>query len=51
MPQAFMVCVQGGGKIITKRVSKTQYMRICYPKSGGSPIQGEMHMYKKVLKK
>lgn len=50
MPKDFNMCVSGGGKVITKRVNKTQYMHICYPKGGGSPMAGEVKMYKKVLK-
>lgn len=50
MPAAFNACVSGGGKVITKRVNKTQYLHICYPKGGGSPVQGEVKNYKKVLK-
>lgn len=51
MPQAFDSCVSNGGRVITKKVNKTQYMHICYPKGGGSPVSGEVKTYKKILGK
>lgn len=51
MPANFNACVANGGKVITKKVNAKQYMHICYPKGGGSPISGEVKGYKKVLKK
>lgn len=51
MPETFINCYKNGGKVITKKVNKTQYIHVCYPKSGGSPISGEVKSYKKILKK
>ncbi len=34
MPQDFDKCVADGGKVITKNVNRTQYIHICYDKSG-----------------
>lgn len=42
MPAAFDRCVKGGGRVRTKDVNKTQYIHICYPKGGGSPVHGEV---------
>lgn len=50
MPKSFDNCVSNGGRVITKKVNKSQYMHICYPKGGGSPVSGEVKSYKKVLK-
>ena len=48
MPQAFDNCIAEGGKVITKRVNDEEYIKICYPKGGGSGIAGETHKYKKL---
>jgi hypothetical protein len=50
MPELFDKCVAGGGKVITKRLSKEHYIHVCYPKGGGPSISGEEKTYKKVLK-
>jgi hypothetical protein len=51
MPAQFDACYKNGGKVITKKLSKTTYQHICYPKGGGSSIAGEVKTYKKILKK
>jgi len=51
MPAAFNKCRAGGGKIRTKRVSRTHYMRICIPKGGGSSVAGETHRYVSLTKR
>ena len=48
MPQIFLDCIANGGKVITKRVNKTQYIKVCYPKGGGKPVSGEVHTYKQL---
>lgn len=50
MPADFDKCVSEGGKVITKRVNKGEYMHICFDKAGKSHA-GEVKQYKKVLKK
>jgi len=50
MPAGFESCVANGGRVRTKRVNANQYLHICYPKGGGSPVSGEVKPYKKVLK-
>lgn len=50
MPAAFDACYKNGGKVITKKVNAKQYIHVCYPKGGGSPVSGEVKSYKKVLK-
>lgn len=50
MPKAFDDCVSGGGKVITKRVNKTKYIHVCFPKGGGPSVSGEVKTYKKILK-
>jgi len=42
MPAEFDACLANGGHVITKKINKTQYIHICYPKGGGSPVQGEV---------
>ena len=49
MPKAFEDCVERGGRVRSKRVNKTQYMRICF--IDGKSHAGEVKAYKKVLKK
>ena len=51
MPAAFNNCKNAGGKIRTKRIDKTHYMRICIPKGGGKSVAGEVKTYKKITKK
>lgn len=51
MPANFNACVAGGGKVITKKLTPTTYMHLCYPKGGGKAVPGEERTYKKVLKK
>lgn len=51
MPVAFTKCQMGGGKITTMWLSKETYCHICFPKGGGASIRGEIHRYKKLLKK
>lgn len=48
MPQAFLDCVKQGGRVRTKRLNKTEYMRICF--IGGKSFAGEVKKYKKVLR-
>lgn len=49
MPKAFDKCVDEGGKIRTKRLSKTHYIRMCKDKNG-KWHKGYKKKYKKVLK-
>jgi len=51
MPKEFTSCVAGGGKVITKRVNADEYIHVCYPKGGGSPISGEVKKYQKLSRK
>ena len=48
MPAAFENCVKRGGRIRSKRVSKTHYIKICF--INGKSYVGEKHAYKKILK-
>ena len=34
MPKAFIKCVNSGGKVRTKRLSKGRYIHLCKTKSG-----------------
>lgn len=45
MPQAFDDCVSSGGKVITKKLSSTKYMHICY--KDGKSYAGEVKKVKK----
>lgn len=36
MPYAFEKCVKEGGRVRTKKVNATQYVRVCYDKNGKS---------------
>lgn len=49
MPKGFNNCRSKGGKIITKRVNKEQYIHICY--LGDKSYPGEIKKYKKIFKK
>lgn len=51
MPADFNKCRVGGGKIRTKRVSKSHYMRLCIPKRGGPAIAGEVKPYATITKR
>ncbi len=46
MPKEFTDCITNGGRVITKIINKSQYIRICYPKGGGSPVHGEVKVKK-----
>lgn len=48
MPKKFTRCVANGGRVITKRVNKDQYMHICY--LDGKAYPGEV-LTKKDTKK
>ena len=48
MPEAFDNCVKRGGRVRSKRISKTEYVKICF--IDGKSYAGEKHTYKKVLK-
>lgn len=45
MPASFDACRKAGGKIRTKKIGESKYMRICIPKEGG-PSKGG-HVKKK----
>lgn len=47
MPAEFDKCSAEGGKIITKRVNKREYIHICWDKNGKSHA-GDVKTYKKV---
>lgn len=34
MPKEFTDCVNAGGKVVTKKLSKDKYIHICYDKEG-----------------
>ncbi len=36
MPKDFDMCVQMGGRVITKQLGKGKYIHICYDKMGNS---------------
>ena len=46
MPEDFERCVAEGGNVITKKVGKGKYLRICYDKAGKSHA-GEVKQKKK----
>ena len=48
-PVPFLSCVKKGGRVRSKRVNKTQYIKICF--LGGKSYPGETHTYKKVTRK
>jgi hypothetical protein len=49
MPADFERCVKAGGRVRSKRISKTEYIKICF--LNGKSYAGEKHTYKKVLRK
>jgi len=42
MPAGFNKCVKSGGRVRTKTIRPGVYMHICFPKSGGPSIAGEV---------
>ncbi len=48
MPAAFEACVASGGRVRTKKIGKTKYMRICF--KGGKSYSGEVKTRKKKKK-
>ena len=50
MPDAFARCERRGGKIRTIRPRSDIYIKVCYPKGGGSPVHGEVHHTKEKKK-
>lgn len=46
MPAAFEKCQEHGGKIRTKKINKSEYIRICY--KNGSSYPGEVKKKKKI---
>ena len=50
MPADFEKCISDGGKVVTKKLGKSKYVKLCKDKSG-KWHRGEVHSYKKVLKK
>jgi len=45
MPANFTRCVKSGGRVRTlkpKGEKSRTYVPVCYPKSGGSPVSGEV---------
>ena len=48
MPIEFEKCIAGGGKVRTIKPKKNVYIKVCYPKGGGSPIAGEVHHNKRI---
>lgn len=40
MPEAFEKCVAGGGRVRTKKVNSSQFMRLCF--KGGKSFAGEV---------
>jgi len=49
MPADFNKCVKGGGRVRTKKLSGGRYIKLCF--KDGKSYSGEVHNYKKVLKK
>jgi len=47
LPEKFDKCVSAGGRVRTVTPKKGTYIHICYPKGGGSPIQGEVRKSEK----
>lgn len=47
MPADFLKCISEGGKVITKRTNKSEYIKLCKDKSGKWHT-GEVHKYKKL---
>jgi len=48
MPADFLKCIAEGGRVVSKRVNKEEYVKLCKDKSG-KWHEGEVHKYKKVL--
>lgn len=46
MPPAFDRCVKAGGRVRTVKPRADRYLRICYPKGGGSPVKGYLKKVK-----
>jgi len=49
MPQPFLNCIKKGGRVRSKRVNKTQYIKICF--LNGKSYPGETHIYKSLTQK
>lgn len=50
MPAKFDRCVSGGGRVRTikpKGQGSRTFVRVCYPKGGGSPVSGGVKKAKK----
>jgi len=47
MPQDFLKCIEDDGKVITKRLNKDEYIKMCKD-SEGNWHKGETHKYKKL---
>ena len=47
MPQDFIKCIEEGGKVVSKRLNKDEYIKLCKDKSG-KWHEGETHKYKKL---
>ncbi len=48
MPKAFLDCVKKGGKVITKRLDKEHYIRLCKDPDTGKWVAGEKKKYKRL---
>lgn len=45
MPEKFTKCVKGGGRVRTmkpKGKDSPTYVKVCFPKGGGSSVRGEV---------
>jgi hypothetical protein len=51
MPEAFTRCERRGGRIRTIKPRPDVYIKVCYPKGGGSPVHGEVHRTEEAPKK
>lgn len=49
MPADFEQCVKEGGRVRSKRLDNKRYIKLCF--KDGKSYEGEVHQYKKVLKK
>jgi len=45
MPKAFERCVKRGGRVRTKKMSKSRYVKFCF--LGGKSYRGHVHTKKK----
>ena len=45
-PAEFEKCVANGGRIRTKKLKGNKFIRLCYPKGGGSSVAGEVKQKK-----